>query len=441
MGLESATFLDSLVATNPVAGDPKSQGDDHLRLIKTVLQATFPGLAGRAWRSQTQAGTYTVVASDNMTVLNCTATLTLNYTAAATLGNGHATVVYGNGFAVTIDPNGGELINGAATLAVPSGSAALILCNGTGFIGLFFEGAAGILASVLTTKGDLVAASAASTPVRVGITTNNGTLIADSTQTAGMRWVAATSVARSSNTILGVVDHNSEFHATGTFTQTLTAAATLGAGWRVLYRNDGSGTITIDPNSSELINGATTLALTAGQSCIIVCTGTAFKTIGLGSGASSGVTLGTPVTTTSGASKSVTGLTGAKRIELSFAGVSMTGVNDWLLQIGDAGGIESSGYVSDCNDSAGSGHSSTSGFLIAEDPVASLTYRGHVVLTLENSSTNTWVQSGHLVSSNGSHHMSGGAKSLSAELTQLLLTTVAGTDTYDAGEFNLLMWT
>jgi len=45
MGLESATFLSSLVATNPIgATDPKSQGDDHLRLIKSVLLATFPNL-------------------------------------------------------------------------------------------------------------------------------------------------------------------------------------------------------------------------------------------------------------------------------------------------------------------------------------------------------------------------------------------------------------
>jgi hypothetical protein len=45
MGLESATFVTGLVATNPVgATDPKSQGDDHLRLIKSVLLNTFPAL-------------------------------------------------------------------------------------------------------------------------------------------------------------------------------------------------------------------------------------------------------------------------------------------------------------------------------------------------------------------------------------------------------------
>lgn len=42
MGLEVATFVAGLTATNPLAADKKNQGDDHLRLIKAVLQATFP---------------------------------------------------------------------------------------------------------------------------------------------------------------------------------------------------------------------------------------------------------------------------------------------------------------------------------------------------------------------------------------------------------------
>jgi hypothetical protein len=47
MGLESATFISQLNASNPIgASDPKSQGDDHLRLIKLTLQATFPNANG-----------------------------------------------------------------------------------------------------------------------------------------------------------------------------------------------------------------------------------------------------------------------------------------------------------------------------------------------------------------------------------------------------------
>ena len=45
MGLETAEFIDGLVDTNPIGAlDPKSQGDDHLRLLKSTIQNTFPNL-------------------------------------------------------------------------------------------------------------------------------------------------------------------------------------------------------------------------------------------------------------------------------------------------------------------------------------------------------------------------------------------------------------
>jgi len=46
MGLETGTYISELVSANPLATDPISQGDDHLRLIKTVLKNQFSGLAG-----------------------------------------------------------------------------------------------------------------------------------------------------------------------------------------------------------------------------------------------------------------------------------------------------------------------------------------------------------------------------------------------------------
>ena len=46
MALESGTYLNSLVSSNPTATDALAQADDHLRLIKSVLVNTFPNLAG-----------------------------------------------------------------------------------------------------------------------------------------------------------------------------------------------------------------------------------------------------------------------------------------------------------------------------------------------------------------------------------------------------------
>lgn len=55
MGLEAATFIHQLNPANPVgAVDPKAQGDDHLRLIKSTLQATFPNITGAVTATQAQ---------------------------------------------------------------------------------------------------------------------------------------------------------------------------------------------------------------------------------------------------------------------------------------------------------------------------------------------------------------------------------------------------
>jgi len=48
MGLETATYISQLVSTNPTSSDPVSQGDDHLQLIKSVLQAQFTTLGAAA---------------------------------------------------------------------------------------------------------------------------------------------------------------------------------------------------------------------------------------------------------------------------------------------------------------------------------------------------------------------------------------------------------
>lgn len=134
MSLETVSFPDDLVITNPVATDLRSEGDDHLRNIKTAIKAAFPGLAGRAWRSQTKNTGYTVIATDNMTLLNCTAALTLALTAVATLANGHITLVWANGGAILIDPDAAETVNGAASVSIPNGCLGILHGNGAAWV-------------------------------------------------------------------------------------------------------------------------------------------------------------------------------------------------------------------------------------------------------------------------------------------------------------------
>jgi hypothetical protein len=82
---------------------------------------------------------------------------------------------------------------------------------------------------------------------------------------------------RTSNTILAQTDFGKTIVVTsGTFSQTLTAAATLGDGWRCHLFNRGTGTVTVDPNGSENINGATTLTVPPGHGGWIFCDGASF---------------------------------------------------------------------------------------------------------------------------------------------------------------------
>ena len=68
----------------------------------------------------------------------------------------------------------------------------------------------------------------------------------------------------------------------GAGTLTLGSAATLGNNWFMFLRNSGSGTLTVSTTGGELFNGSTTVALQAGDSCMIVCSGSAFYSVGLG---------------------------------------------------------------------------------------------------------------------------------------------------------------
>jgi hypothetical protein len=55
MGLESTTVISGLISSNPTSGDPVSQGDDHITMIKAVLKNTFPGVGGVGFATQITA--------------------------------------------------------------------------------------------------------------------------------------------------------------------------------------------------------------------------------------------------------------------------------------------------------------------------------------------------------------------------------------------------
>ena len=59
MALESATYINGLVATNPTGTDARAQGDDHIRLLKSAVKATFPNVTGAITATHTELNTIT----------------------------------------------------------------------------------------------------------------------------------------------------------------------------------------------------------------------------------------------------------------------------------------------------------------------------------------------------------------------------------------------
>jgi hypothetical protein len=88
--------------------------------------------------------------------------------------------------------------------------------------------------------------------------------------------VAGSLLVRSSNTVLGTSDNAKTIVCTAAYTQTLTAAATLGNGWFVNIHNNSAATVTIDPSGSELVLGLSTYSLTAGMKIMLYCDGVGF---------------------------------------------------------------------------------------------------------------------------------------------------------------------
>jgi len=150
-----------------------------------------------------------------------------------------------------------------------------------------------------------------------------------------------------------------------------------------------------------------------------------------------GITLGTPTATTSGTTWPYTSIpSGTKKIIVSFVNFSTNGTSDVLIQLGDAGGIENSGYTSAVQTGAGLAPNTT-GFVVADPVSAGTVLNGHIILVLEDASAFTWTAAGTLMDvAQSRYNTSAGSKSLTAELTQLTITTVSG-DTGDGGAVNI----
>jgi hypothetical protein len=227
--------------------------------------------------------------------------------------------------------------------------------------------------------------------------------------------------------------NSDKLRITGT---TATTAITLADGQTRLLRAAAAWPIT--HGASLICPGSASYTCTAGD--LILAIGEAGSVVRLmiwkanGTAVSgTGITMGTPVASTSGTSIDFTGIPStAKRITVMLNGVSTNGTSPTLLQLGDSGGVETSGYLGSDN-----GSNFSAGFIFGGATAANVRY-GTLVLNLVNSSTNTWSCFGVIGRSDAATvDQVGGIKATSATLDRVRLTTVNGTDAFDAGEVNI----
>ena len=151
------------------------------------------------------------------------------------------------------------------------------------------------------------------------------------------------------------------------------------------------------------------------------------------------VVLATEQATTSGTSIDFTGIpAGTRRIVVHGMGISTNGTSDYLIQLGDSGGVETSGYSGRADaEGAGSTTSLSAGFIVHVGPSAAAVHGIRAVIELEDSTNNVWNMSSMSYAGSGQIRYCQGEKGLTAALDRVRLTTANGTDAFDAGAINI----
>jgi hypothetical protein len=151
----------------------------------------------------------------------------------------------------------------------------------------------------------------------------------------------------------------------------------------------------------------------------------------------------TAVASTSGTSIDFTGIPStAKRITVMFQGVSTTGTSNYVVRIGNTT-FTATGYVSamtytNLSSNSSVGLADTTGYLLTRDTGASVSFTGEMRINLL--SNYIYVAAFNAIGgSGGPTYQGSGLLNLGSVLDRVRITTLGGTDTFDAGSINI-MW-
>jgi hypothetical protein len=229
----------------------------------------------------TKSANYTVTTSDCFKAFDVDAsggTVTLSLPAAATAAAGFCFVVRksdSSSNAVVIDPNGAELIDGAATLSIALQYGTMrVVCTGTAWIT--------VARTIVQASGLSVLGNASSSTGNIGEITGANNQMLGARNGALVFSAPENYLTKSANYTITQSDCFKAFDVDasgGTVTLSLPAAATAAAGFCfVVRKSDVSlNTVVIDPNGAETIDGFTTYSLLSKLETVrVVCTGSAW---------------------------------------------------------------------------------------------------------------------------------------------------------------------
>ena len=219
---------------------------------------------------------------------------------------------------------------------------------------------------------------------------------------------------------------------------TLTFSAAPSAGTSnvyVRYLSTTNLSLAIPAGTSATFNtlAATTLAVTGASTFGSIQTGGITTNI-------YPLVSSTAVASTSGTSIDFTGIPSwVKRITVLCSALSTNGSSNPIVQLGTSGGVQATSYTGSVWLANTSNNLNSTGFFISPSVGAATVLESVITLVLLNSATGLWVASIVSSQSNSATSIVGsGSKTLSGTLDRVRITTVNGTDTFDAGSINIL---